>query len=182
MPYFTIGSCARISNPYPTTVAIIAAINPYIIASTINGPLMKLRSAPINFIISISSLRLKIAIRIVLKTTSDEITTKTTVAIEPPILANLTQLPTVLIACWRSPENDGSLLGSLYFLYRSSVLIKLFNDCWLFNSFTENAKCCWHFITRLANRLKRIWVVLILLGLLFARFFRGNILNAIDII
>ena len=98
---------------------------------------MKLRSAPINFIISISSLRLKIAMRMVLKTTSEEITTKTTVAIEPPILANLTQLPTVLIACWRSPENDGSLLGSLYFLYKSSVLTKLFNDCWLFNSFTE---------------------------------------------
>ena len=67
----------------PSVVAITAAITPYTTASTRNGPRIKPRSAPISFIISISSRRLKIAIRMVLKIIKNEMAIKSTLAATP---------------------------------------------------------------------------------------------------
>lgn len=58
----------RAASVYTLTKGAITGF----IDSTTNGPLIKLLLAPISFIISISSLRLKIAIRIVLRKTISE--------------------------------------------------------------------------------------------------------------
>ena len=118
----------------PITVAMIPAINPYILASTINGPRIKLRSAPINFIIEISSLRVKIAIRMVLKTINDEITINTTVAASPTRSAIATQFLILSIAWLRSPLNDAS--RALYWRYWLLCSVNSSSDEVSFTSFS----------------------------------------------
>jgi hypothetical protein len=64
---------------------IKAATTPYKAASTTNGPRIKRLCAPINFITSISSRRLKIAMRMVLKITIADMAIKTRAATKPAV-------------------------------------------------------------------------------------------------
>ena len=77
---------------------------PYRILSTMNGPLMKFVLAPSSRIMVSSSLRLKMAICIVLNIINIDIIAKMIIPAIPACLKKLVALVILSIACFLSPE------------------------------------------------------------------------------